>query len=256
MVKYNLRKAAFGKRNKRRIKTAGKVAKKVGRGIWSTAKRINALQTASTLAGVGLRLMNVEKKRAEVSQGQGVSFGQFSSTSSGNYATDITPVISQGVTGNTRNGLSIKLVSACMDIQINQSVNTQSEFRYKWYIVCRPDASLATNASVAISQFFEVNPFSNVIDYHSNRDPEYFHQFRVLKSGYGKLTSDQISTQTSYNQFKIPLKLKHHLKYNTDASTTTVKNQMFLFVVADSGEVTALTGGQIRYNMRYYYVDN
>lgn len=252
MKKYNVRKAFRGKRNVRRAKAVKKVAKKA----WGVAKTLNSIQTASTLAGIGMRLMNIEKKRVDVAQGNGVSFAQFAGATTGAYAVDITPTIPQGVTGNTRNGLSCKLVSACMDIQINQSTNTTSEFRYKWYIVCRPDASLASNASVALGNFFENNLFSGVIDYHSNRDPEYFHQFRVIKTGRGKLTQDQLATQTSYNQFKVPLKLKHHLKYNTDASTTTTKNQLFFFIVADSGEVTALTGGQVRFNMRYYYVDN
>lgn len=202
------------------------------------------------------KALNTEKKRVESSQGVGVSFAQFAGASSGNYAVDITPVISQGATGSTRNGLSVKLTSCCLDIQVNQSTNTVNEFRYRWFIVCRPDASLATTAAVAITQFFENNLFSGVIDYHSNRDPEYFHQFRVLKSGIGKLTSDQLASQTSYNQWKVPMKLSHHLKYNTDVSTTTVKNQLFLFLVADSGDVTGLTGAQIRYNVRYYYVDN
>lgn len=252
MKRYNVKKAIRGKRNARRVRAVKKVAKKA----WSVAKTLNSVQTASTLAGIGMRLMNIEKKRIDVAQGNGVSFAQFAGAATGAYAVDITPTISQGVTGNTRNGLSVKLVSCCADIQINQSTNTVSEFRYKWFIVCRPDASLTTNASVALSQFFESNLFSGVVDYHSNRDPEFYHQFRVIKSGYGKLTSDQLATQTSYNQFKVPLKLKHHLKYNTDASTTTTKNQFFMFIVADSGDVTALTGGQVRFNMRYYYVDN
>lgn len=211
-----------------------------------------ALYTAYQAA----RLLNVEKKRVDVAQGNGVTFAQFAGAGTGLYASDITPTPAEGITGSTRNGLSLKLVSACMDIQINQSASTINEFRYKWFIVCRPDASLSTTAAVASTQFFEPNLFSGVIDYHSNRDPEYFHQFRVIKKGTGKLTSDQLATQTSYNQWKVPLKLNHHLKFNTDASTTTVKNQLFMFIIADSGEVTALTGAQVRFNIRYYFVDN
>lgn len=251
MAYYNIRKALVGKRNKQRVKTVVKAVKK----RYVKPEGLNLKQIYSDVALIK-GMLNTEKKRIEVAQGAGVSFAQFSGASTGLYAVDITPVIPQGTTGSTRNGLSVKLCSACMDIQINQSTNTTNEFRYKWFIVCRPDASLATNASVASTQFFENNLFSGVIDYHSNRDPEYFHQFRVIKSGYGKLTQDQIATQTSYNQFKIPLKMNHHLKYNTDASTTTVKNQLFMFVVADSGDVSALSGGQVRFNIRYFYVDN
>lgn len=252
---YKIGKALIGKRNRRRLRKGLKTAGKVAKTTLKVASAINSSRALYTAYQVG-RLLNIEKKRIDVAQGNGVSFAQFAGATTGLYAADITPTPAQGVTGNTRNGLSCKLVSMCADIQINQSTNTVSEFRYKWYIVCRPDASLASNASTAVTQFFEPNLFSGVIDYHSNRDPEFYHQFRVLKMGYGKLTADQLSTQTSYNQFKVPLKLKHHLKFNTDASTTTVKNQMFLFIVADSGEVTALTGGQVRFNMRYYFVDN
>lgn len=251
MKRYNVKKAFTGKRNRRIASKA--VAAVKNRYVSKKGLKYNQIaRDVYTLK----RALNVEKKRIDVAQGNGVSFGQFAGATTGMYATDITPAPAQGITGNTRNGLSIKLVSACMDIQINQSTSCNNEFRYKWFIVCRPDASLATNASVASTQFFENNLFSGVIDYHSNRDPEYYHQFRVLKTGYGKLTQDQIASQTSYNQFKVPLRLKHHLKFNTDASTTTTKNQLFLFIVADSGDSTLLTGGQVRFNVRYYFVDN
>lgn len=251
-MRYNFKKALLGKKNRQRVKSVVKAAKKryVSNGSVNTQRIAGDIMLLK-------RALNVEKKRSDVAQGNGVSFAQFAGTSSGAYTADVTPVISQGVTGTTRNGLSVKLVSACLDIQIRQSVNTSSEFRFKWYLVCRPDASIFTNAAVAFNDFLENNLFSGVRDYHSNRDPETYHQFRVIKTGKGKLVADSISGQISYYQTKVPIKLSHHLKYQTDISTTTTKNQLFLFAVGDTGEsATALSGGQIFFNIRYYYVDN
>ena len=250
--KYNFKKAFAGKKNKRRVKRATKVIDKIG-------KYKNRVSTVAQLAALGLngmRLLNIEKKRIDVAPNQtGTAFALTNGALSGAYNSDITPLISEGITGSSRNGLSLKLVSACMDIQIKQQASTVNQFRYKYFIVCRPDASQTLSADNAFNLFFEVNPFSGVRDIHSNRDPEYFHMFRVIKTGRGSLSQDQITSGVALNQWKIPLRLNHHLKYNTDISTTTTKNQLYLFFVADSGDIAG-TGGIAFYNVRYYYVDN
>lgn len=246
----------LGTRLKKTARGAKRIAGKIAKTGYKAYSKVRDYQNASALAMAGMRLLNVEKKRVDVSQGVGVAFGLNNGISNGFYAVDITPTPAQGVTGSTRNGNSVKLVSACIDLQIKQDTNTVNTFRYKWMIVTRPDASQTLSASNALSSFYEANPFTGFVDYHSNRDPEYFHQFRVIKTGRGQLSSDQLATQTSFNQIKIPLKLKHHLKFNADASTVTTKNQFYLFIVSDTGSVTAATGALAYYNCRYYYVDN
>jgi len=126
----------------------------------------------------------------------------------------------------------------------------------KWWIVCKPDNAPSTSASTAIANFFEPNPFSGVVDYYSSRDPEYFSSFTVIKTGTIMLKQDQITSGTALVQKKYPLKFNHHLKFNTDASTLTTKNQFYLFVTASGGDASIATGATIQYNMRWYYTDN
>lgn len=260
-MKYNVKKAFTGKKNQKRYRTAKKTVKTAGKIYGKTMKYASAINAAATLASAGMRLMNIEKKRIDNKITAPLSFAKFNNfavapTASGAFTRDITPVISEGITGSTRNGLSVKLVSACMDIQINQSASTVNAFKYKYYIVCRPDSTVFQTAIDVFNNMFEVNPFSGVRDYHSNRDPETFHQVRIIKQGRGQLSQDQITSAVGYNQWKIPLKLNLHQKYQTDATTTTSKNQLFLIILADTGDQTLNSGAQILFNMRYYYVDN
>ena len=247
----------LGTRLKKTARGAKRIAGRVAKSAYKGYTKLRDYQNASALAMAGMRLMNVEKKRLDVAPNQtGTAFALTAGLASGAYVSDITPAISQGISGTTRNGNSIKLVSACLDIQVKQQPSCVNQFRYKYFIVCRPDASQTLTPTIAFDQFCDVNPFTGFRDIHSNRDPEFYGQFRVIKRGSGSLSQDQVTSGVGYNQFKIPLKLNHHLKYNSDASTTTTKNQMFLFFVADSGDSVAGTGALAYYNVRYYYVDN
>jgi hypothetical protein len=202
-------------------------------------------------------LVNVEKKRVDFFPALPVSFGQTAGAGlSGAYASNISPVIAQGLTNSTRNGNSLKLVSACVDIQFAQSVNTVNAIKIKYFIVCKPDSGTFSTAATVRSELWEPNPFSTVIDYHSNRDAEFFTSYRIIKSGSCTIPQDQIAAGIGFKQIKIPLKLNHHMKYNTDASTLSTKNQFYIFALADVGDVVALTGANISYNVRWYFTDN
>ena len=87
-------------------------------------------------------------------------------------------------------------------------------------MVCKPDNSVNVTTATALSNFFEPNPFSTVIDYHSSRDAEYFTSYKVVKSGQVSLVPDSLTSQIAFAQRKIPLKLNHHQKFNTDVSAT------------------------------------
>jgi hypothetical protein len=253
--------ASFNKRSS--LRKVKKVARKVrGKVIKRYFNKGYSPKVGTIMKDVMMlkKALNVEKKKTDISllATSAVSFAQFSNaafTADGIFTADITPVIPQNATNSGRNGNSVKLVS-CLDMQINQSASTVNEFRYKWFIVCRPDASVAATASTIKDNMFEVSPFNGVRDYHSNRDPEYFHQVRIIKSGYGKMSQDQITSAIGLRQHKVPLRLNHHLKYNTDATTTTTKNQLCLFILADSGNTFSITGAQVQFTIRYYYVDN
>lgn len=249
---YNFKKAFLGKRNRGLAKKAIGAVKKRYVGKRGGIKTDQIMKDVAMLK----RALNVEKKRVDVADGTGIPLGLQATLAEGAFKVDMSPAIPQGVTANTRNGNSIKFVSACLDFQVTQQVNTVNAFRYKWYFICRPDSSQVLTAPNAHLQMFEPNLFTGFRDYHANRDPEYFHQFRIVKSGSGYIGQDQLTAGVGIKQHKIPLKLNHHQKYNTDASLTTTKNQFFLIIVADSGDTNTSTGAIVKYNLRYYYVDN
>ena len=234
---------------KRIIKRTKKFVKKVNRhpvtkGVASIAKIAQAV-----------KLFNVEKKRVDISY-SGLNFSQFNGVNIAGYLPlSMQPVIIQGVTGSTRNGNSIKIVSACFDFQFSQQAQALNNSSIRWYIICLIDNSSGALASTVGSRLLEPNPFSNVIDYHSSRDPEYMSQIKIIKSGTVKMQADQMTSQTFYAQRKVPLKLNHHLKYNSDASSITTKNAFYGFT-QDQGDTNIATGATVSVNARYYYVDN
>lgn len=200
-------------------------------------------------------LVNVEKKRKDFTKTLQI-FGQRNGSNDALHHEQINPVVPQGLTGATRNGNSIKLVSGCLDLQIAQQGNNFNDMKIKLWLVCRPDNAGGYSSDVTANQFLETNPFSTFRDFYSNRDAEYFGEFRVIKSLTMTLKADTISTGTSYLQKKIPLKFNHHMKYNNDGSTVTTKNAMYLLVTASDGDTSNATGCTIVYNMRWYYTDN
>lgn len=202
-------------------------------------------------------LVNVEKKRFDTTSAGPLTIGQTAGVGvSGGVCVNVSPAIAEGITGSTRNGLSFKIVSCCLDMYFNQSVNATNAVKIKWYMIMKKDNGVDTTNAQAYAQFLEPNPFSNVIDYHSSRDPEFFTAYRVMKSGVVNLQQDSITSQIAYAQRKIPLKLNFHQKFNSDVSTITTKNKVFMIFVLDTGDAVALTGAQVQYNLRWYYTDN
>jgi len=243
---------AFKKYVKKQVKRAGNFAKKryVKKGMPNVANIYKDVKMLKSL-------INIEKKRYDVPLAVPGIVGQYNTLLlSGQYVADISPRPAQGVTLNTRVGNSFKIVSAMISIQFAQQVTAVNDVKLKWFIVCLKDNSDVPTIANSITRFFEPNPFSNVNDYYSNRDPEFFTNFRVIKTGVANLRQDSVTGGTSYVQVKCPLKLNIHQKYNTDVSVTTTKNQLLLMVVASSGDVATNTAATLQYNCRYYYTDD
>lgn len=244
---------AFRKYVKKQAKRAGKYLKKryAPKGSVNMKKIISDVKLLKTL-------VNVEKKRVDTTVTIAQPFGRANAGADGAYHAILTPVIPQGTTGETRNGNSVKLVSGCLDVAIAQQANTLNSIKIKLWIVCRQENAGGYSSSATINQLLEVNPFTTRRDFYSNRDPEFFSEFQIIKCVTMTLTQDQITSGTTNIQKKIPLKFSHHLKYSNDASTVTTKNQFYIIATASDGEMASptLTGAQIQYNMRWYYTDN
>ena len=235
-------------------RTAGKVwsaGKKAVKGRYAPKGKVNYGRIASDAAKL-VQLMNVEKKYID-----GVITSNDTPFSQANfYAVDVTPVLTQGITNNTRNGNSVKLVSGRFDFQIKADVLTSNEFRYRWVLVCVPDSQTVQSAGTVTQRMFDTNIFGSYYDYHSQRDPEFMKSFKVVSSGSGKLTADSISGQAGINQFHQNLKLNHHLRYDSNASSIVTSNAMYLIVLGDSGSTLGTTGGLLSWSSRFWYVDN
>lgn len=200
-----------------------------------------------------VQLMNVEKKYVDVviaSNDTPFSQSEF-------YVSEVAPALAQGITGSSRNGNSVKLVSARMDFQIRGQSASTNELRYKWMLICRPNCDASISITQVVTQLLDPNIFNaGFYDYHSMRDPEFFQSYKIVSKGEGKLRADGITGQTGINQFSQNLKLNHHLKYDSDASVFSQQNRFYIIALADSGTNLSSTGALISWSARMWYVDN
>jgi len=202
-------------------------------------------------------LVNIEKKRYDNTLLTVTNFAKQNGAGNDNfYAAPITPTPPEGIAQGERIGQSIKLVSGCLDIQFAQQANCINDLKIKLWLINRPDNSSATGATISTQQLLEVNPFSGRRDFYSNRDPEYFGSFRVIKCMTLDLKQDSVGSGISYIQKKIPLKFNLHQKYVSDTTTVTTKNQIYLIATCSDGDTLLGTGATLVYNMRWYYTDN
>lgn len=246
----------FRKQVKKAVKvvgrTAGKRYLKGARG----KKSLNMRQIGQDVMMLK-SLVNVEKRRFDITSAGALTFGQTAGAGVAGYlCVNVSPTPGQGTVLSARTGLSIKIVSCCIDMYFNQSVNAVNGGKIKWYMFIRKDNGVDTTPTVAATQLMEINPFSSVIDYHSSRDAEYFTSYKIIKQGVVSLTPDSLTSQIAFAQRKVPLKLNLHQKYNQDASNITTKNKFFMLFTMDTGDTVALTGAQVQYNLRWYYTDN
>ena len=119
------------------------MGKQIKRGVAFAKKRYTTKGKANVGAIVKdvmmlKRMINVEKKRVDNSLLVPASFGASAGAGvSGYYATIITPSIAQGLTGATRNGNSLKITSACIDLFFGQSVNTVNQVKIRYTLFDR-----------------------------------------------------------------------------------------------------------------------
>lgn len=245
----------FGRKVK---KVARKVRGKAIKRYFNKGYKPKIGQMASDIARLQ-KMVNAEKKVIDVNPASGnfALYGNAGATLDGAYCVDVTPAIAQGVTRSTRNGNSVRLHTACMDIRIDQGATAGSNFTYVAYLVRRMDAQVALTATQVKDQIWEVNPFTSIRDLNSNRDPESGLQgYKMIKTFRGSFPVDALSGVDQFRHHKIPLKLGFHLRYNNDASTKVEQNQLCLIMFASIGNTTTTNTLNARCNIRYYYYDN
>lgn len=248
---------AFLQKARRAYKKSG--LKKTYRKVRTMAKKrySNRSNIAKDVAMLK-HLVNIEKKRVDKTLTVPQPFARSNLGADGAYHIIITPTIVQGIAGDERIGNSVKLVSGCLDVSITQQSNAINANKIKLMLVCRQENAAGYASAATLNQLLEVNPFTGRRDFYSNRDPEYFSEFRIIKTVTMILGQDTITGGEVRIQKKIPLKFNHHLKFNTDGSNVTTKNEFYLIATASDGEMgtPSFTGAQIAFNMRWYFTDN
>lgn len=220
-------------------------------------------------------VINAEKKYVEITP-----FGQPSqftcnvagtNLDTGYYITDITPAPAEGVTVSTRSGMSIKLHSCIIRLQLSGMTNTANGVKLSYHIFQNMGETQTINATLA-NKLFNVDALSLFTDANSLRNPAYFHNFKCICKRTLKLPQDTVSGLVQTKDYTLNLRLNHHIRYNYD-TTTVSQGQLILMVLADTGNngsanavggfvattppiTTAQSGVNLYQNYRFFYYDN
>lgn len=257
-----------------------KIAKKTGRYALGKAKK----RYISKKGGLKMKkiyndvmvmkkMLNAEKKHLTTDI-ENAFVGQVSQNQSGHYIQDVSPSPLQGTGFSNRIGQSIKHVSShyVFQFQRQNSISNPAACRLKIqfvYVVGQPYGTI-TNA---IGPFIKTNPFvdgGSIYDLHSERRPEYFKDFRVLRTKYVYFPENNQANQAIIKTVKIGVKMPEnfHVKWQGNTTTQTV-GQVFMLITSDIGNssgvastlddvpVTAAgTGTTFDWFVTHYWYDN
>jgi len=227
-------------------------------------------------------MINAEKKvyaiTAQNVLGQPVGVGQVSANVTGTSCFDITPLISQGVTAETRNGDSIKLHSAYFQFMVSQQLNGivgNKACIELWY----NNGGAVVSASDALAAIYQSTVFSTVIDYQSSRNIDKMGDWRLARRLVVPLPGEQIAGTKPCKYVNMPIKFNrgkgHHVRYagatianNPLTDLANGRSQLFLIYRAETGnksstlstlnvpQTGAQTGIDITASFTMYYYDN
>ena len=243
-----------------------KAAKYVGKSVYNRYTKGGLYQVVKDVAHLK-SLVNVEKKYYEGVYSN--SFGQTLGNSTGAILLDITPTPTQNVAYNGRTGQSIKIVSAQLNIIINNQINQQcpTKLRFEIYYV-KGDPK---TASVALPELYDVNNLTTIQDFQSNRNPNNYSDYTKICTRMIYYPTAQFSSETTRQKtLKINLKMSHHLRFDKN-SVSLISGQIFVLAMSESGNCSPATvtttipyvqnngistGFQYNLATRFYYVDN
>jgi len=252
------------------VKTAKKVYK-LAKGRYAGKNLGSNIKNIISDVAMMKSLLNVEKKHVTVHVANAAT-AQLSGNVSGLTSQDITPIMSQGTTAETRTGNSIKLTSQYIQLQFHHQTNTSAPTKGCVYIFkCVGRANL--NAFNAAAEIWKYNPFIgtgiNVIDYNSQRNQDYFKDFILVRKKNFRVACDSLTGQQQITNVSIPLRYKnHHVKFDNNTNVVT-SGQLYMYILLDSGNVagtaSTLTGVPVTQqlsgllysmNLQSFYVDN
>lgn len=264
MANYKRKKSGFKRFVKKAVRKVGQAAKK----RYVKGNKVNLSQVVSDVALVK-RMLNAEKKSIQ-SVVLGTAFGQVSANASGFYSADVTPIPSQGVGFQQRNGQSIKICSWHMTAQVIQQSAASSAINFKMFIY-KIMGDPETSASTFVTEQFQTNAFvgggGSIVDYNSMINPNRFSEAKLVYFKNFRIAPDNFSNQTGFRTISCGGKINHHIRYDGDTNTVT-QGQLIMVILADSGNIGAVstlsnvpitainTGCALNYNLKWYYYDN
>lgn len=242
------------------------------KGKLQPSRVVSQLPKLARDVGSLMKMVNAEKKRIVQVSSSGQVVSQVFNDNSAHYLVDITPNPSQGVTISSKTGNSIKLHSTNFDFQFTSQANAISGMLIKIQIV-KVIGLNYTDINDVMNKFVNPNKFITgtpvIYDTSSDRDPDYFKNFQILRTVYCKLPDEQIANQVSMIRKRFGIKYKnHHIRTNDDTTSVSM-GQIFMLITADRGNSgnTASTRGRIpitqantgvglEYANTHYYYDN
>lgn len=234
------------------------------KGIPQMVKDINYLKSA----------INSEKLRYVIAPGTSpTGIGQINGNAGGHIALDITPTPTQGDGYSNRTGSSVKLHSSNFRFFFTEQSSTMSDLRFK--IMVFKVQGNATTAATAFSEIFNANPFTGIVDYNSSRNPDYFKDYKLIKTKYCKIPMNPASLvgQQGVKEVRFGMKYRnHHVRWDKNTAVIT-SGQLVMFIFCNSGNAGAVptsapwngasipvqaisTGGLENHYIEHYYYDN
>lgn len=258
------------KKNLNKVKKAVK-----DRYVTKTGKGVRVDKLVSDVALIK-SIVNAEKKTYTDKLTSAITVGQVGGNTSGHQIIDVTPLPSQGTTSITRNGNSIKLVSAYYEFYfVKQSSASQAnnliiEF---WKVPGEPYTSTEISNGTAIADLFIPNEYvtgADIYDTVSSRQQDTFRNFRKIYSKKVYFPANQIAGVTTTKLVKIPMKYGHHVKFASDGAQTVSSGQVIMTIRCENGNKSTSTantfgniavngintGFSLNYSFVSYFVDN
>lgn len=220
-------------------------------------------------------VVNSEKLRFVVASSSTSPTGlaQINGNAPGYIALDITPTPTQGDGYSNRTGSSIKLHSTNYRFMFTEQSATLSPLRFK--IMIFEVMGNTTTPATAIAEIFNANPFTGFIDYNSSRNPDYFKDYKLLKTAYSGLSLNPASLvgQQNVKELRFGMKYKNrHIRWDKNTSVIT-SGQLIMVILCNSGNwgsaptaspynsatvpvQTASTGALENHYIEHYYYDN
>jgi len=218
-------------------------------------------------------IINSEKFRIETQPCDQQALGQVSQNSSGHYIADFTPVPSQGDGFSNRQGNSIRWKSSHYSFFFQRQANSVGPMNIKIQLIKVIGEAYSTPSTI-LGKFIEPNRWiagGTIYDTASDRKPEYFKQYRVLRTLNVRFPALSISSTGGSTQKIVNFGLRlpnHHVKWNNN-SNTLADGQVICLITCDTGNMAgtastldsiantaASTGVLMSVNKLDYYYDN